>query len=91
MPEPRVATVSVRVVPRSARRGLETGPRGILVRVRAAPEGGRATEEAGRVLAEVLGVPPSAVSLRSGRTSRTKVFAVAGLSTAELAGRLPGA
>lgn len=84
-------TVAVRLVPRSSRRGLERGPRGIVVRVRAAPEAGRANEEARRVLAEALGVPPSAVSLRSGRTSRSKVFAVSGLSESEVEARLPGA
>jgi uncharacterized protein YggU (UPF0235/DUF167 family) len=47
--------------------------------VRAAPEGGRATEEARRALAESLGVPGSAVEPHRGTRSRTKVFDVAGL------------
>jgi len=56
---------------------LTTG--GVVVRVRAAPEGGRATEEARRALAESLGVPGSGVQLHRGACSRTKVFEVAGL------------
>ena len=64
------------------------GPAGVVVRVRAAPEGGRATAEARRALAAALGVPASAVRLRSGARSRVKVFAVAGLAHGEPERRL---
>jgi uncharacterized protein YggU (UPF0235/DUF167 family) len=64
------------------------GPAGVVVRVRAAPEGGRATAEARRALAAALGVPLSAVRLRSGARSRVKVFAVAGLAPGEPERRL---
>ncbi len=84
-----MATVTVRVVPRSSRRAVEAGPDGIVVRVQAPPEGGRATEEARRALAEALGVPPSGVSLRTGARSRTKVFEIEGLSLEEVRMRLP--
>jgi uncharacterized protein YggU (UPF0235/DUF167 family) len=56
----------------------------VVVRVRAAPERGRATEEAARALAAVLGIPPSRVRLRSGARSRTKTFDVDGLSSDDL-------
>jgi len=72
--------ITVRVVPRSARTGVDGGPEGPLIRVRAAPEGGRATAEAARALATALGVPPSAVRLIRGGRSRIKTFAVEGLS-----------
>jgi uncharacterized protein len=69
--------VTVRVVPRSRRAGVEAGPDGTLtVHVRAAPEAGRATEEAARVLAAYLGVPRTSVRLRAGATSRIKRFEV---------------
>ncbi|MBI2238280.1 MAG: DUF167 domain-containing protein [Actinobacteria bacterium] len=84
-----MATVTVRVVPRSSRRAVEVGPDGIVVRVQAPPEVGRATEEARRALAEALGVPPSSVSLRAGERSRTKVFEIEGLSLEEVRMRLP--
>jgi uncharacterized protein YggU (UPF0235/DUF167 family) len=72
-----VTTYSVRVVPRSGRTIVETGPGGALtIRVRAVPEGGRATEEARRALAAHLGVPAGRVRLRSGARSRSKVFEV---------------
>lgn len=83
-----MGSVTVRVVPRSGRSAVEVGPAGVLVRVRAAPEGGRATEEARRALAGALGVPPSSVRLRTGARSRTKVFEVDEMSSEDLAMRL---
>jgi hypothetical protein len=74
-----MGTVAVRVVPRSRRPGVAVEERGIVVRVRAAPEDGRATEEAARALAEALDVPASAVRLRRGARSREKLFEVAGI------------
>jgi uncharacterized protein len=72
-----VATFTVRVVPRSGKTAVQVGDDGSLtIRVRAAPEGGRATREAARLLAGWLGVPPSAVTLRTGTHSRTRVFEV---------------
>jgi len=50
----------------------------LIVRVRAAPEGGKATEEALAVLAAACGVRRNQVSLVSGRSSRTKVVEVNG-------------
>jgi uncharacterized protein YggU (UPF0235/DUF167 family) len=83
-----MATITVRVTPRSGRTAVESGPEGVVVRVRAAPEGGRATEEAARALAERLGVPRTRVRLRSGVRSRTKTFDVDGLSTRDIQQRL---
>lgn len=71
-----MATVTVRVVPRAGRTAVESGTGGLVIRVRAAAEGGRATEEARRALASVAGLAPSAVRLRTGARSRTKVFEV---------------
>jgi uncharacterized protein len=83
-----VATVTVRVVPRSQRTAAERRDDGVMLRVRSPAEGGRATEEARRLLADALGVPQSAVTLRTGARSKTKVFEIEGLSGAELAARL---
>lgn len=83
-----MATVTVRVVPRSGRTAIEAGAGGLIARVRAAPEGGKATEEARRALAEALGIPPSRVLLRTGARSRTKVFEVEGMSEADVRVRL---
>jgi len=83
-----MGSVTVRVVPRSGRTAVEAGVGGLVVRVRAAAEAGRATEEARRALAEAAGVPPSAVRLRTGARSRSKVFEVDGVDSAELQRRL---
>lgn len=78
----------MRVVPRSGRTGFEVGPAGVRVRVRAAPERGRATEGARAALASALDVPASAVRLVAGAGSRTKVFEVEGLGPEEVRRRL---
>jgi len=70
------------VHPRSRRTAVELGERGILARVRAAPEGGRANDEARLALAEALGVPGWTVTLRRGARSQTKVFEVDGVDQA---------
>jgi uncharacterized protein YggU (UPF0235/DUF167 family) len=82
--------ITVRVAPRSSRTGVEPGPEGPLIRVRAAPEDGRATAEAARALATALGVPPSAVRLLRGGRSRVKTFAVEGVSDEGLRDALSG-
>lgn len=83
-----MASITVRVTPRSGRTAVEAGADGVVVRVRAAPEAGKATEEAARALADVLGVPPTWVRLRTGARSRTKTFEVEGLSNEEMHRRL---
>jgi hypothetical protein len=82
------ASITVRVTPRSGRTGVDAGPAGIVVRVRATPEDGKATAEAAAALATALGVPKTAVSLRSGARSRTKVYVVEGLAPGEPERRL---
>lgn len=80
--------VTVRLIPRSSRTSVGLDDRGILVRVRAAPVGGRATEEARRALAGARCVPGTGVSLRRGGRSRTKVFEVEGVGQREVEMRL---
>jgi uncharacterized protein len=79
--------VAVQVRPRS-RPGIELIDAGLVIRVGAPPEKGRATDEARQALAKALDVPSSAVSLRTGRTSRCKTFAVEGANAIEARGRL---
>ncbi|GAA0641119.1 DUF167 family protein [Brevundimonas lenta] len=58
------------------------------VRVRARPVEGEANAALLKLLAKVLGVPKSAVSLERGGQSRTKLIAVAGLSDDDARSRL---
>jgi hypothetical protein len=81
--------VRVRVRPRASRRGVLRVVAGHLsVGVGAAPEKGRATEEAVRTLARWLGVAASRISIVSGATSRSKKVAITGVSAAEVRGRI---
>jgi uncharacterized protein len=69
--------ITLWVRPRSERSAVGGDHGGsLVVRVQAAPERGKATEQALRVLADALGVRRNQVSLVSGRSSRTKVVEV---------------
>jgi uncharacterized protein (TIGR00251 family) len=61
------------------------------VRVRAAPERGRANDAVVRLLAERLGVPAASVSVVSGHTARDKVVELRGLAPEEAERRLEDA
>lgn len=50
--------------------------REVSVRVTAAPEKGKATKAAGKVLAAFFGVPKNSVSCERGETSRHKMFEI---------------
>ena len=68
--------------------GLRAGR--LLVKVRAAPEGGKANAAIAALVANALGLPKSAVSLASGATSRSKELALQGLTLDEARARLQG-
>lgn len=82
----------VRVQPRASRDRIVGEHGGALkVAVTAPPEGGRANEAVARVIAEVLGLARSRVTLASGPTSRAKTFLVTGLPPGEVVSRLSAA
>jgi uncharacterized protein YggU (UPF0235/DUF167 family) len=79
--DPTAVTVPVRVRPGAGRTrvgGRYEGPHGpaLIVLVAAPPVDGQATEAVRRALAGALGVRAADVSLRTGATSRDKVFTV---------------
>jgi hypothetical protein len=74
-------TVAVRVKPGASRTsvgGGYDGPHGpaIIVAVQAPAVDGRATEAARRALAEALELPAATVTLRTGQSSRDKLFRI---------------
>jgi uncharacterized protein YggU (UPF0235/DUF167 family) len=76
-----VDTVAVRVRPGASRArvgGRYDGPWGpaVVVAVAAPAVDGRATEAARRALAEALGLRPARLALRTGATSRDKLFTI---------------
>ena len=85
----RTTRLRLRVSPGAARTEL-TGRHGDRwkVRVRAAPERGRANDAVVNLLAEQLGVPRASVAVVSGRGSRDKVVELRGLAPAEITRRL---
>lgn len=60
----------------------------IEAKVKAPPEDGKANAELCALVADALGVPPSAVRVASGQASRRKSLAVAGLARDAAAQRL---
>jgi uncharacterized protein YggU (UPF0235/DUF167 family) len=92
MSQRQPVTVPVRVRPGASRArvgGRYPGPRGdaLIVAVTAPAVDGRATEAALRCLAGALGVRPAQVALRTGATSRDKLFVIDD-PPADLAARL---
>lgn len=87
---PRGVTLRVRVKPRSSRNAIGGEREGALVvRLTAPPFEGRANQALARVLADVLGVAPSAVELIRGDSGRDKLVAIAGIDAATARARLP--
>lgn len=79
MPE---ATLTVHVQPRAKRPGLISVTDGVVrLRVGGPPVEGKANAEVVRMLAELLGVPKSAVTIVRGAGVRTKTVEVRGLAT----------
>ena len=84
-----IAELNVRVTARADADRAGPYADGLLhVRVTRPPADGEANRAVIGLLARALGVPPSSVDLVGGARSRTKRFAVRGLSGAELRARL---
>ena len=83
MPTPTGVRLRVRIQPKSSRDGIDgvtvtaDGP-AVTARVRAIPEDGKANAALERLVAAWLGLPRSAVAVRSGQTSRVKLLAIEG-------------
>ena len=82
---------SVRAQPKASRAGV-VGLHGesLKVAVTAPPADGRANRAIAEVLAEALGVRPSAVEIVAGLASRQKIVRIEGLSAEEARRRLAG-
>ena len=76
--------IAVRVQPRSGREEIAGERDGaIVVRVKAAPEDGRANRALVRLLARRLGVARSGVEIVRGSTSREKLIRIDGIGDAD--------
>jgi len=83
------AELTVRVTPRADADRVGPYAAGVLhVRVTRPPAEGEANDAVLRLVARALGVPRSAVTLVAGARSRTKRYAIDGLSRVDLKARL---
>lgn len=80
-----MATLAIHVTPKSSRDEI-VGWRGteLAVRVSAAPEGGKATAAACKLVAAALGIPKSSVRVVRGDTARHKALDIDDVGEAEL-------
>jgi len=88
MADERPTTIVVVVKPGSAVTGIRVEQGLIHVRVRERAQEGKANRACRVALAKALGVAPSTLTIVRGANARTKVFACATLTPAELAVRL---
>ena len=81
--------LNVKAQPRSSRAGID-GLLGdaVKVRIRCAPVDGKANKELIEVLSGAFGLPKSAVSFRSGETSKTKRILLRGTTKETILSRL---
>ena len=91
-PKDAESFLTVRVKPRAARSGLlGRHGAGVKVAVRAVPERGKANAELLRVLAKVLQVPSTAVTVVGGEHAQDNRLRVTGIAPDELERRLAAA
>jgi uncharacterized protein len=81
--------LAIRVQPRAKRTEI-AGERGgtVVIRVAAPPVDGKANDAARRLIAQLLGVPRSAVEIVRGESARDKLVRIEGLSADEVRTRL---
>jgi len=82
-------TLSIRVHPKAKKNGV-TGIHGdaLKLSLTAAPEDGRANDAAIALLAALLRLPRTSITITAGRTSRNKVIRIEGITAAELGRRI---
>ena len=82
---PEGVILNVRAQPRSSRSGID-GLLGdaVKVRIKCAPVDGKANKELVETLADIFGLPKSAVVFKSGETSKTKRILLRGVTAAQV-------
>ena len=89
---PELVIITVRVQPRARVNQISCAEEDhVRVRVTAPPSDGRANQAVVRLIADVLDLPRSAISVVRGATGRTKIIAIQGLNRAASLARLRGA
>ena len=81
--------LQLKVIPGAMRESVEWYGELLKVKVRVAPEKGRANAAVEALLAARLGLPASAVNIVAGHTSPLKTAKVDGITATELRQRIP--
>ncbi len=84
MNDQTILRIQIKVIPGATRTGIEWYGDKLKIKVNVAPEKGRANAAVIALLAEKLGLPPSAVTIVSGHTSALKTVELKGPGLAEL-------
>lgn len=77
------AELDIRVQPRARRNAIEIDGRRVIVRVTAAPDGGKANDAVVTLLAKRLRAPKRDIGIVRGRKSRSKRVRIEGMTEAE--------
>ena len=89
MSKKRAARLAVSVQPGASTEGVVGFDDGVLrVRVKAPPIEGRANAALLKLVAGILGIPPSSITIVRGARTRRKLLTVEGLSQHQLDGKL---
>jgi uncharacterized protein YggU (UPF0235/DUF167 family) len=81
--------VQLKVIPGASREGIAWYGEMLKVKVRVAPEKGRANAAVEALLAAQLGLPASAVHIVAGHSNPLKTVELEGITAAELRQRIP--
>jgi uncharacterized protein len=76
--------ITVRVIPRSSKNGLEWDQGALKARITASPVEGAANEAVIALLARRLGLPKRSISIVRGATSRQKIVEIVGMTEEEV-------
>ncbi len=88
-PHARGSTLSIKVVPRSARNTVDVQNDGqVRAHVTSPPVGGAANAMLVKLLSDVLGLPKSRISVLAGETGRQKRLLIEGIDPTDLVERL---
>jgi uncharacterized protein len=76
--------ITVRVIPRSSKNGLEWDQGALKAHITASPVEGAANEALIALLARRLGLPKRSISIVRGATSRQKIVEIVGMTEEEV-------
>jgi uncharacterized protein len=84
-------TLLIKVIPNASRSSIEVTPDGLIrIKITTPPVEGRANKAVIKLLAKALGLPPSALHITRGESSREKLIEIKGLDEPSVRAVLAG-